>query len=412
MQLSNTEPTQNYMASAVLVANANDIPQEVTDRIQQQMAEDAQLEEYRNSAPPPDHRTENGHGNNVVPDNELTIAARSGQTATVRRLLESSAADVNERCGEGGQFALMHAATLGHTTIVQALLEASASVDLLCDGGRTALMWAARNGHTSVVLALLQASASVDLQRHGSGCTALMYAAWYGDTTIVRALLQASANVDLQNHGSGYTALMAAAWHGHTAIVQALLQASASVDLQRTTGETALMLAAERGRTAIVRLLLAAGANITLRDIRGVSAETLASRRNHAAAVLLLRGQSLRTCRAFGQRALAAAAQVGQWADTWAWATFVGGVDGRGRAQPLTTRTTMSATSGDGTREGTELPAIVVGMPLDVSAIAVLTERGLFAHAEVAMLEGRVVGTGPFSSALPTRPPSTEWLRV
>ena len=72
----------------------------------------------------------------------------------------------------------------------------------------------------------------------------------------------------------------------------------------------------------------------------------------------------------------------------------------------------MSATSGDGTREGTELPAIVVGMPLDVSAIAVLTERGLFAHAEVAMLEGRVVGTGPFSSALPTRPPSTEWLRV
>ena len=68
MQLSNTEPTQNYMASAVLVADANDIPQEVTDRIQQQMAEDAQLEEYRNSAPPPDHRTENGHGNNVVPE--------------------------------------------------------------------------------------------------------------------------------------------------------------------------------------------------------------------------------------------------------------------------------------------------------------------------------------------------------
>ena len=319
MQLSNTEPTQNYMASAVLVADANDIPQEVTDRIQQQMADDVQLEEYRNSAPPPDHRTENGHGNNVVPDNELTIAARSGQTATVRRLLESSAADVNERCGEGGQFALMHAATLGHTTIVQALLEASASVDLLCDGGRTALMWAARNGHTSVVLALLQASpsANVDLRSTcQAGFTALMWAAWYGHTTIVRLLLgevrecvlNASANVDLQSK-LGYTALMVAAWNGHTAVVKLLL-ATASVDLQSHTRKTALMAAGENGRTAIVRLLLAAGAVTTLRDTNGAYAETFARRRNQAAAVLLLQGESLRTRRAFGQRALAAAARI------------------------------------------------------------------------------------------------------
>ena len=343
----------------------------------------------------------------------------------MKKLIESSRFDVDERCckglprrglvgrqEDGGQFALMHAAKLGHTAIVQALLQASANVNLLCNGGRSALMWAARNGHTSVVLALLQASANVHMRSNcQAGFTALMYAARNGHTAIVRMLLQASAYVDAQSI-LGHTALMCAAWYGHTATVQALLQASASVDLQRTTGKTALMVAAERGRTAIVRLLLAAGANITLLDIRGVSAETLASRRNHAAAVLLLRGQSLRTCRAFGQRALAAAAQVGQWADTWAWATFVGGVDGRGRAQPLTTTTTTSATSGDGTRDSTELPAIVVGTPLDVSAIAVLTERGLFASAEVAMLEGRVVGTGPFSSALPTRPPSTEWLGV
>ena len=364
--------------------------------------------------------TENGRGNNVTSSHALTLAVQRGQNTTVLMLLQSSAAAVNVRCVDG-LTALMHAAALGHTGIVQALLEASANVNLLCNGGRTALMAAAWHGHTSVVLALLQASANVHLR---SNCqarfTALMYAAWNGHTAIVRMLLQASAYVDAQSI-LGYTALMCAAWYGHTATVQALLQASASVDLQRTTGKTALMIAAENGRTAIVRLLLAAGADITLLDIRGVSAETLASRRNHAAAVLLLRGQSLRTCRAFGQRALAAAAQVGQWADTLAWTTLptlVGGVDvdWRGRVRPLanntTTTTTTSATSGDGTRDGTELPAIVVGTPLDVSAIAVLTERGLFAPAEVAMLEGRVVGTGPFSSALPTRPPSTEWLRV
>ena len=139
-------------------------------------------------------------------------------------------------------------------------------------------MWAARNGHTSVVLALLQASASVDLRSSGqAGFTALMWAAWHGHTAIVRALLQASANVDLQSK-LGYTALMAAAWNGHTAAVQVLLQASASVDLQSNTAYTALLFAKES---------------------------------NQAAAILLLQGGSLRTCRAFGQRARAAAAWIG-----------------------------------------------------------------------------------------------------
>ena len=226
-------------------------------------------------APP----AENDQGNNIASDSELTIAACSGRVTTVRKLLESSAGTVNEPCGEGGQFALMHAATLGHTAIVQALLEASASVDLLCNGGRTALMWAARNGHTSAVLALLEASASVDLRSNGqAGFTALMWAAWYGRTAIVRALLQASASVGLQSK-LGYTALMIAARNGHTAIVQVLLQASASVDLRSNAGNTAL---------------------------------TFARERNNATAILLLQRDSLRTCRAFGHSLACLASVLGQ----------------------------------------------------------------------------------------------------
>ena len=117
----------------------------------------------------------------------------------------------------------------------------------------------------------------------------------HGHTAVVQALLQA-----LQYPG-----------HGHTAVVQALLQSPASVDLQSNTGKTALMIAAANGRAAIVRLLLAAGADITLLDTRGANAETFATRRNQAAAILLLQGESLRTCRAFGKRAFAAAARVG-----------------------------------------------------------------------------------------------------
>ena len=284
--LSNTEPSQNYMASAVPVANANDIPQEVSIQLQQ-LAGDAQQEEGRNSVPP----AENDQGNNI---NDLLIAVdrscyavqcdctvySNTGTAEVKQLIASSPAAVNERCGKGGEFALMHAAKLGHTAIVQALLEASASVDLLCNGGRTALMWAARNGHYSVVQALLDASpsASVDLRSKGkAGFTALMWAAWHGHTAIVRALLKKSASVDLQSK-LGYTALMVAAWNGHAAVVQVLLQASANVDLQCNTAYTALIFAKER---------------------------------NQAAAILLLQGESLRTRRAFGQRARAAAARIG-----------------------------------------------------------------------------------------------------
>ena len=41
---------------------------------------------------------------------------------------------------------------------------------------------------------------------------------------------------------------------------------------------------------------------------------------------------------------------------------------------------------------------------LGVGATEALTELGLFAHAEVAMLNGRVVGTGDYSTSLPTLP--------
>ena len=297
-------------------ANANDLPREVQ---MQQLAGDAQQEEGRNSAPPapptgstpfaPPAVNLNNQGTRIVPANALLIAidgsvvydiiydgtvySKTG-TATVKKLIESSRFDVNERCckdlprlglvgrqEDGGQFALMHAAKLGHTAIVQALLGASANVNLLCDGGRSALMWAARNGHYSVVQALLDASpsASVDLRSKGkAGFTALMWAAWHGHTAIVRALLNKSASVDLRSSKLGYTALMVAAWNGHTAVVQVLLQASASVDLQCNTAYTALLFAKER---------------------------------NQAAAILLLQGESLRTCKAFGQRARAAAARIG-----------------------------------------------------------------------------------------------------
>ena len=146
LRVEDTPRGEMLMPPSEPVADANDLPREVHIELQQ-MVEDAQQEEDHNPAPPSqptgstpfDPPAENDQGNNIASDSELTIAVCSGRFATVRKLLESSVGTVNARCGEGGQFALMHAATLGHTAIVQALLEASASVDLLCNGGCTVL---------------------------------------------------------------------------------------------------------------------------------------------------------------------------------------------------------------------------------------------------------------------------------
>ena len=149
----------------------------------------------------------------------------------MRKLLESSTGTrpFNERCGEGGQFALMHAATLGHTAIVQArywkrrlvwtcyATEAAPFSDVGCS------KWPYfRRACTAGSLG----QRGPAQQWPGRIHRRLMWAAWYGRTAIVRrrALLQASASVGLQSK-LGYTALMIAARNGHTAIVQVLLTA-------------------------------------------------------------------------------------------------------------------------------------------------------------------------------------------
>ena len=96
------------------------------------------------------------------------------------------------------------------------------------------------------------------------------------------------------------------------------------------------MIAARNGHTAIVQVLLQASASVDLRSNAGNTALTFARERNNATAILLLQRDSLRTCRAFGQRARAAAARIG---------TTVTGkqVDQRVRVIPAEVAVTTSA---------------------------------------------------------------------
>jgi hypothetical protein len=88
-------------------------------------------------------------------DTLLIAAACGGQEAMVRMLLQRGAS-VNLLAFDGGA-ALMGAASRGHTTIVQALLDAKADASLQdSTSGSTALMWAERQKHTATAQLLRQ----------------------------------------------------------------------------------------------------------------------------------------------------------------------------------------------------------------------------------------------------------------
>ena len=125
-------------------------------------------------------------------ENELLIAAYSGDTETVKELL-ARGVKVNHRADDGAT-ALMMAVWQHHTDVVQLLLAHQADVNVHKNDGATALMIAAEAGHTDVVQLLLAHQADVNAQAN-AGQTALMYAEAQGHEEIVKALLAEEANV-------------------------------------------------------------------------------------------------------------------------------------------------------------------------------------------------------------------------
>jgi len=126
----------------------------------------------------------------VTGNSELMIAAATGDTATVRRLLDAGT-DPNA-ANRHGSTALMAAAAAGYADIVGALIEKKAEVNARSQNGATALIFAARNGHLGVVQALLKAGARPELSDNDRK-TALEYATQNKYVDIAQALTAAGA---------------------------------------------------------------------------------------------------------------------------------------------------------------------------------------------------------------------------
>ena len=167
--------------------------------------------------------------------NDLLEAARTGDAAAVRALLQTGA-EVNAARGDGIT-ALHLAAEHGHAEAARTLLDAGAAVERGTRIGHyTPLHLAARGGHGDVVALLLDAGADPLASTTNSHATALhLAAAAVGGQRAVAALLDHGADPDAREASAGQTPLIFAAAANRAEAIAVLLDEGADPGL--TTDE-------------------------------------------------------------------------------------------------------------------------------------------------------------------------------
>jgi ankyrin repeat protein len=164
---------------------------------------------------------------------ELFAAARSGDAAKIKSLLEAGAD--HGAADEAGETALMHAARGGHVAAVQVLIAAGADVNAKSPHGWPAIAKAAYHGATErgyveVIEVLHEAGATLD-ERIFFGITPLMLAAGGGDAPVVEWLINNGADVLATNEG-GRTARMMANDKFYVDVINLLNEAERQLGVQ------------------------------------------------------------------------------------------------------------------------------------------------------------------------------------
>jgi len=157
---------------------------------------------------------------------QLSEAAQTGDTATLRALLQSNR-DFASMPDEAGCTPLHYTAYFGHLDAARYLLEIGADVDAV----------------------------SLDPLRNQP----IHAAATSGYAEVVRLLLAHGADPRATQSGQ-WTALHGAAEKGHAEVVAVLLEHGAEPQAASVSGATPLSLATEKGHARVAELLASAGA--------------------------------------------------------------------------------------------------------------------------------------------------------
>jgi uncharacterized protein len=159
---------------------------------------------------------------------------------------------------------IVAAARSGDTAAVRDLLQHGANVNTTSGDGMTALHWAAERGDIDIATILIGAGANVDATTRLGGYRPLLLAAKNGHAPLVELLLEARADPNTPTT-TGTTPLMLAAASGVADAVATLLDYGADANARESSrGETALDFAAAAGRDQVIRALTARGADVAM----------------------------------------------------------------------------------------------------------------------------------------------------
>ncbi len=228
----------------------------------------------------------------------LQLAVRYGHADTVKKLLAwyPCVNTINHQCHAArplnsterkkkrkkevvaqnrGETALMIAASLRRTTIVQLLLEVpSIDINKQTNTGDTALMLASTHGAKEVVRHLLKSHNIAINAQNSKGWTALMCAAKAGHEEIVHQLLEKGADMNAVSK-DGWTALAVALQENHKGVVNEMFRTRPeSINtLSRNKRTHAFLLACKQGYADIVqRFLCIPDINVNDQDREGCTA--------------------------------------------------------------------------------------------------------------------------------------------
>ena len=154
--------------------------------------------------------------------------------------------------------ALMQAVKANKLETVTQLLASGANVNQADSGGDWPVIMAAYLGHTAVLEALLQAGADLSVLDPGMKATALHAAAYAGRSAAAQLLIANGIAINQQGPYNGYTALHDAVWQNNLETAKVILAGGADTTIRSNQGQTPLELAKANHSKDLIALLAAA----------------------------------------------------------------------------------------------------------------------------------------------------------
>lgn len=233
-------------------------------------------------------------------DNTIHFAARHGDTETVRQLAMNVGL-LNSQDKQGRT--ALHWAAIGHTDIVEILLESGADVNVVDARGETPLHVAARWGKQAILQVLVQAGSDVHIQNK-SNKTALALAIREGHSDAVETLTRWSAKKHLAAMPGGEMVSSYRKGKSLRAVAE-LLAAGADPNVEDAdTGQRLIDFAAATGDLELIRLLVEYGASAEATSMGESPLCVALSNENWGVAEFLLQAPGVRVDRCdsvFGQ---------------------------------------------------------------------------------------------------------------